>query len=577
MEHVEPDHDAVGRLRRKVASTLSWLRRVPTPVLWLCGLHLFMLVGFSILTPTWRAPDEPNHADLIIGVRESWSYPRYDGRDVDPGVRGSFSLVHLERRSRNLLRQEALPRDERPSRVDLRKAGEDVDLQLTGRPGIGNHIPQHPPGYYVVTAVAAQGVDLLLPGDGLGAYDREVGIIRMLSLAVAVPLPLVAWWVAQGAGAPRSAAIAAAIAPLAIPQLTHIASVVNSDATTVVLFGLITGLIVRVGRGDLALRTVAVLGALTGVAFFVKGTAFVVPAWAFVALAIGYRRLRRVEHTEDDTDETEVGTGDVAAGAAAGGWRWPLARLATFSVTAFVLGGWWWVANIVRFGTYWPSIEFSTRLSALRVRPPGFEPQPLEWFKAWAPAVVRRYWGEFGWVDFAIPAGAIRIASLVVVCGVLLLVWPSVRGSRARLDGPTVLLLGLPTILLALLFGANTYIFYRDAGYMVGVQGRYLFGGIVGLAVVVAAGWQRVAGRWAPLALLCAAVVLQGLAVRAMLHFWWGAADASLTERLRAMLAWSTWPGELVGLLAVLGALVALATVRSLVLEARRTMVAGRL
>ena len=547
MEHVEPDHDAIGRFRRKVASTLSWLRRVPTPVLWLCGLHLFMLVGFSILTPTWRAPDEPNHADLIIGVRESWSYPRYDGRDVDPGVRGSFSLVHLERRSRNLLRQEALPRDERPSRVDLREAGEDVDLRLTGRPGIGNHISQHPPGYYVVMAVAAQGVDLLLPGDGLGAYDREVGILRMLSLAVAVPLPLVAWWVAQGAGVPRSAAIAAAIAPLAIPQLTHIASVVNSDATTVLLFGLITGLIVRVGRGDLALRTVAVLGALTGMAFFVKGTAFVVPAWAFAALAIGYQRLRR---------------------GAAGGWRWALARLGVFSVTAFGLGGWWWVANIVRFGTYWPSIEFGTRLSPMRVRPPGFEPQPLEWLKAWAPAVVRRYWGEFGWVDFAIPAVAIHIASLVVVCGVLLLVWPSVRGSRARLDWPTVLLLGLPTILLALLFAANTYNFYRDAGYMVGVQGRYLFGGIVGLAVVVAAGWQRVAGRWAPLALLCGAVVLQGLAVRAMLHFWWGATDASLTERLRAMLAWSPWPGELVGLTAALGAIVAVATVRSLVLEA---------
>lgn len=516
-------------------------RKVPSPVWWLCGLNLCLLVGLSVLTPLWRAPDEPNHADLVVGVRETRSYPAFDQRDVDAGIRGSFSYVFFGRRPEHLLAEEALPRGQHPSRQDLRAAGEEVDLGLMFRPGVANHMPQHPPGYYVVTAGAAEVVDRLLPGTGLGSFDREVAILRLLTLLAAVPLPLVAWWVAATAGASRVTAVAASVVPLGIPQLSHMSSVVNNDALSVLTFALATGLVVRVAKGRRDQHTLMVLGASIGFALFVKGSAIVLPPIAALALVFG--AWRHSDHLVRH-----------------------LRGLAVIGTTTIAFGGWWWMANIVRFGEVFPTIEDETRLKPYMTRPPGFEPSFTDWFgKFWFP-MVRRYWGEFSWIDFALPRPALTAASCWVVIGlaVLAIGWIWRRGRPSELDPTTGVLLFLPSVALAVFFGLASYTFYTKGGFMEGVQGRYLFGGVVGLAVVVAAGWERILGRWTALAFFSGAVALQALAVRAMLDHWWGAADASLSERFDAWMAWSPWPSGLVAVvlvafgIAIVGAAVAL-------------------
>jgi hypothetical protein len=526
---------------------------VPAGVVWLCGLHLVLLVAHSLVVPTWLGPDEPNHVDLAVGVREDRHYPAYDERHVDPGIRAALERFEFRRHARNLTAGEAPPRDARPTREALRDEGRSLDLGAMGRPGTGNHMAQHPPGYYALLAGLAEGVDVVTPGEGLGPVDREAGTLRWLSLLAAVPLPLVAWWVAREAGLAPGAATAAAVVPLAVPQLTHIAAVVNSDGLLVLVLGVLTGFVVRIARGATGMRTLAAAGLLSGAALLVKALAFVVPVWVLAAWAVGRRRAT----PPSDRPPTSPAAGSSAAGSSAA-WSW-LGPVAAYAACTLAVGGWWWIANLVRHGDISPSIEYATRLSD---PPPGFRPDLGSWLRTWAPNMMQRYWGEFGWIDVALAGTLVVAATLWVAAGVVLAAGRALRDRRAGGSGPDLPVLGLllaPTALLAVFVAANGYRLYREAGFAPLVQGRYLFGGLVGLATAVAAGWAALpavvrgdgrrpawAPRWTAVGFLVGALALQAVALGAMLDFWWGAPAASRGERLDALVAWSPWPSGLV-------------------------------
>ena len=83
------------------------------------------------------------------------------------------------------------------------------------------------------------------------------------------------------------------------------------------------------------------------------------------------------------------------------------------------------------------------------------------------------------------------------------------------------------------------------------IQGRYLLAGVVGLAVLVAAGAERLARRWAPVAVLGFAALVQADALRRCLIGFWGGPGLGPRGQVRAMVAWSAWPGEALAVLAV--------------------------
>jgi hypothetical protein len=543
---------------------------VPTAVWWICLLHLALLVGYSVLAPAWRGPDEPNHVDAVLALRDDRTYPAYDDRDVTPGIRGALGFGHFERRSRHLTAAEAVPRTDRPSLGALEDEGLAADLRILNRPGVRNHITQHPPGYYLALAVVSEGVDLLTPDGSLEAHDREVGLLRLVSLLFMAPLPLVAWWVARVAGAGRSAALTAAILPLAVPQLTHISALVNNDGALALLLAVLTGVVVSLGRGRVGLRTVALAGVVTGLALFTKALAFAVVPWVVLGILVGRRRA--------------LGSPRLSA------------QLAVFGVATLLCGAWWWVANLVNHGDISPSIEYETRLSD---PPDGFTPSFGDWAANWVPKLARRFWGDFGWIDTHVPPVVVAGGTAVAVIGLLLAMprpgrrrvaaagtttagvpgiadVPDVdgdgtgagaltrgmstarwrpgrlrRGERVgrhrrarRVDTVTVVLLLAPFVLLHFFVAGNSFRLYRDAGFSPMVQGRYLFGGVAGVAVVVALGWTRVLRRFTPLVALGAVVVVHSVALLTILRYYWGAGDASLVERLQAAEAWSPWPYE---------------------------------
>ncbi|MBW3557940.1 MAG: DUF2142 domain-containing protein, partial [Actinobacteria bacterium] len=522
-----PGH--VPEVVREPPSPLAPVLRRPPLLVWLLtALHVMLLAFHSLLVPTWRGPDEPNHVDLVVAVAEDRTYPAYDQRVMDPGIRGSLPLVRFQDGSRQLLRGEALPRSARPSRHELREAGRDIDLSVVfDREGVLNHMAQHPPAYYLSMAAGTLVIDAVAPGSGLGSYDREVGIMRALSLLLVAPLPLLAWATGRAADASEAASVGAAVVPLAVPQLTHIGSAVNNDALLLLLMGALVLLATRFATGHVSRRSVVIAGVLTGLAFLVKAFAFVVPIFMALALALGIRRRRPW------------------AGATSG-----------YLAVALVAGGWWWVVNVVRYGSVAPSVEYATRL-----REAGSDTRRdlSAWLVDWIPNMSERFWGSFGWVEVPLPDVWTTAATAVVVLAVAAAL---LRRPRP-LPGSVNLVLLLPILLLGAFVFASGFRLYRLSAVPAMVQGRYLFGGLVGLSVLVAAGLGRLLGRRAtllPVLLLLAAAAMQLRAVGTLLDAFWGEPGSGVAESLAAAAAWSPWPPTLLVAFAGLAAATVVAT-----------------
>lgn len=506
--------------------------RTPRIVWTITVLHVAVLLAYSLLAPTYRAPDEPLHVDLAHVVADDLRYPAWDDRDTGAGILESLHLVEFHNGSRHLEAADAPDRDDRPS-ID--------ELDERDRPRSINQLPQHPPLYYVV-AGGLERLAEVVTGDPLGSFDVETWFYRLVSIAMVSPLPVIIWRTARRLRLPESVGVAAMLFPLAVPNYLHIGSVVNNDNLMVLLFWLLTPLVIRLAQGEVGLRTAAMAGLVTGLALYTKGFALIMPLWVLAALAVVLRRqgrgqLRRIVH----------------AGLA-------------YTTVMVAAGGWWWVANMVRYGEPLP-----TRYDDL-VSPVDSDVRDIGMFlETWSTITTRRFWGDFGSFDVHIPGYAVTIATLVVVVGIVV-----ATTRRDRIAGTALgdrLLLAAPFLLLVVVQFANALRAYISLGRMPGLQGRYWFGAMAALAVIVALGLanlMRSASRALPLAVFAGAVGMNTLGVGAMLGTYWGASGSAFGERFRALVAWAPLEGEVIAVGAALGALVLLVVAVQLVAMAVR-------
>jgi small subunit ribosomal protein S36 len=320
-------------------------------------------------------------------------------------------------------------------------------------------------------------------------------------------------------------------------------SVANNDSLMILLFWLLTLVILRVADGDLRIRVAALAGLVTGLALYTKGFALVLPLWMLAALLVALHRAGRAHLRQ-------VATAGLV-----------------YVATAIALGGWWWIANMIRYGELAPSRQRQL------VPPPGTDVRDYgNFLEGWATATTRRFWGDFGWFDTHIPAIAVYVATAVAVVALLAACLPRDRvagspwGNRVLLAAPIGLLVGLQ---FALALRA-----YRILGRMPGLQGRYWFGSLASFAVLVALGigsFYRRWLRWLPLTVLGCAVAMNALAVKTILDYYWGAPSSTLAERVRAVVAWAPLEGEVLGVGAAIGAVIAAMTLVQLARRAIRS------
>ena len=508
---------------------MSWLRgdlrAAPLAVWAAVVLHLSLLLVQTTAQPPYRGLDEPAHVDMVLSLPGLTDWPGPGQKAIDDRLRATWDeagYYYVPPHAR-LAREDApLPKDARPS---FAEAGG------TGLDRAQNQMVQHPPLAYALLA----GASALVPGVESWPYDRHLALLRLLSALLLVPLPLLCWLAARRLGLGRSAGVAAAFLPLAMPSVQRVAASVTNDGLLVLLFAGVNVLAVAVASGDLRRRTGAALGLLTAAALLTKGFALVLPVVVVAAYGVAIARGR-------------------SAGAAL-----PPALLA---VGLSALGGWWYLRNLLLHGAVQPNGYAGGDLP--------YDPVPgrpvAVWAAEYVDAMLFRFWSSLGLPEP--PAlderlGATLTAGLLALA---LLAVPLAPGRRAR-----VLVALLPFAGLLALVTTGAYLNHAEYGRMIGVQGRYLYPGLAGLCAAAALALSQLAGpvrRAVPLVLLAGAAGLQVLAARAVLETWWTPAEdpGDLAAGVRTLAVWSPLPDEVV---LALWALPPLAAVAALAASAR--------
>jgi small subunit ribosomal protein S36 len=533
----------------------------PPRLVWLAML-LFALVGalWTVAVPAFRAPDEPAHLDLVLYLAEGNSYPAWDGRYFGEAMQLDTVryLIDSHYSWPKFDAADAPPRANRPDVDDLGGLTPDAnarhpDDRRAGYPYVYNQMPQHPPLYYEVMAGVIRFERWVLPGTGPPSLDRELGLLRLINVLLAAPLPLLAWATVVRLGGGERAARVASLLPLGLPQLSYIGAALNNDNLLTLLGGVLAVLLAGVARGRRTYRTDLAVGVTIGLALLTKAFALVFVPWLFAAYALGAWTTRSA--TRSTPGSTTRWWRDHGIGALIAGG------------VAAAVGTWWWIANWVRFGEPAPTSETLTHTTAQR--PPGFQPDLVGYAWAFAGRLVSRAWL---WVGFRNPK--IELAPLLVAALTLAVVVAAVVAVRraspglATDGGPRrwdLALACLATLLTVVFVFRRAWHLHETTGGWPFIQGRYLFGTIVGPMAVVALGAATLLGRRAVGVAIAAIVALQAWSLAKVLDGAWTGPGAF--GPLRGALAWSPWPPAVVGLVAV----IALVTSVALGAHARRT------
>lgn len=501
---------------------------------------LTLLVGawaatWAVLTPPLFSADEPNHLNSAIRIAYGGGWPppgdAYFAPVVEAAIVESGYPADLPGRYRDRDNQpqfvdlEPLPDSER-TRIDASNAlpapdADPADLTV-------DQMTQHPPAYYALGA-------LVLRATGLAdaRWDVALTALRMLDVALLMPVVPLAAAATRRATGSRSAGLVAAAFPLFVPQLGHIMGAANNDALVVLTSAVATYLAVRVVTGDLRWRTAALLGVVLGLGMLTKVMlVFVVPT-----VVAAYLLVRHVP------------------------WRRRLSRLAVALGSAAVVGGWWWARNVLVLGAVQP-VGRPRDLSKVPLTPRE------DLIDESVGRLAQAFWGNTGWLDVHLPGRLVATGSVLLVA--LALVAVVLPGARRA----SVVVLLVPG---ALAFGVlyNAIDFWTGTHQLIAIQGRYVFGGIAALAVVVGiATWQLARHRepWVAVGAAVSCVLGVGAAaaglVWGVVSMYQGPGD-SISETLDRWVAWSALNGP--QLAAVVGVFVAVA-ILALVLGVRRAV-----
>lgn len=423
---------------------------------------LVALVGvlWAVLTPAFRAPDEPQHVNSVLRLAYGGGWPAAGEALVGPAVEAARDQAALasDVPGRHLDRIELPPfvgvpplDDAERGTVSARNALADpVPPGASTRhldPAVVDQMTQHPPLYYALAA----GV-LRVTGLAEARWDLQLLGLRLFDVVLLVPLPLLTAAAVRRLAGSRPAALVAASFTLFVPQAGHILGSVTNDALVTLSGAAIGYLCVRVLTGDLRPRTAVWLGVVVGVGLLTKVmAAFALPVVvAAYALAPGRRGPRAL--------------GVLVAGA-----------------VAFAIGGWWWLRNLLVLGTVQP-VGIPDRFLD------DAEPQGVWYFlRIVVTSLTRSFFGNFGWLEVRLPDALFWTAAVVLaaLCAAAVVRGPARTATAVLLLQPVALWCGVLV---------NAWPDYAAHGWISAVQGRYLFAGLLALGAGTALGLLALLG-----------------------------------------------------------------------------------
>ena len=553
-QHAAPRHrrtEPTASQSTEPRNSASALRvKVPIPVWTATALHLCVMIVFTLLYPAYWGFDETGHVSRVLAAQSGNVAPTPGAEPYVGGVNNSYQgyTVHDQQ---PFITYNPPSRADRPSFIALGGASAHPP------PGqLPNQLAQHPPGYYALAA----GVLDAVPGAPNLAWDQTVGLLRLLDVAFLLPLPYLCWAIVRRFARAR-VAVAAAFAPILLPALERLGGSVNNDDLLILLTSVFIVQIGKVLTGDLRTRAAVTMGVSLTLALLTKGFALVLPPVAVLAYLIAWRRMRV---------------------------KFPLPQVGIV-VLAGAVGGLWWLRNLIVYKAVQP--PGLTTAQANQVWPPLPAGSKPEHVATYAHHVLDRMttdvWGALGLTVPPSLPGAITFIASVLAATLMLLAFLSRtagrRGAGRQPTGATVIDLGmllLPTVLVVVPLLFHGWSDYSRTGQLIGIQGRYLYPGFVGLVAVAAVGGDflaTAAPRWVermlPLLACVLAIAIEATAFYIVLTKMWmhngTLLKGNASRVLHAIGATSPWPGHTTEAIFALTALAGLVAVVGLVFGLR--------
>ena len=501
------------------------------------------MLGASILWPMGYGYDEPQHVDMAYVYADS-PFTFYDPGELRPTEAGRAILRDIIAvgwpPERPLARAPIADRGERPSLAELGGNG-----QAEGNPP--NQMIQHPPLGYWVYAVA-----LDIPGVDALAWDLQVWVLRLVSICLMLPVPILCWATARRLlraerlppRARDQLALVAALIPLTMPNLVRVGASVSNDVLLISSTSALLYLTIRVMTGDVRLKVAAGIAASLLVALMSKAPALFLPllilaAYFLAARAVGLRRV--------------------------------VAPLAVAGIGG-VLGAWWWVRNLVVHGSIQPigyGDDFVQRLFG--VKGDADDGRFRDFVGAYLSKFVERIWGGIGLAD-ALTPGPVLVFGWFAIAAVGVVAALGIRSSRdARLRA--WVLIGMVIVTVGVVAVGSFDTWQRRGVGPSAAQGRYIYHLVAGLSAIVVVGWGRAlrprVSRKLPALVLIGALVTNALSWLVLVRNWYGV-DAGFASGARGLLRWApTAPGVTLTAVVVLPVLLAVFTLVVLVRSSR--------
>jgi hypothetical protein len=527
-----------GRFGRRV-------RAVPTAVWLITGLWGVLLLGASLLWPMTYGYDEPQHIDM------AYAYSAHPFHFYGPGellpaeaTQNMQKLVPGYPPTQRLSVAPIAPRGQRPTFAQLGGHAPTHGTQP-------NQMVQHPPLYYWTEAVV-----LRLPGVSHLPWDVQVWLMRLLSVAFMLAVPLLCWATAHRLLARvhplahgESGAVLAAAIPLTIPNLIRDGSSVTNDSLLILATSVVLYLCCRAMTGDLSRRTSVWMGFWLAVALLTKGFALVLPPIVLVAYVLGLF-----------SDRERTGSRLRLL--------WP-ALIAP--VIGGVVGGLWWLRNLIDYGTV-QTDGFGSAYQVVLYGPPDNRGTFGGFLPIFASDFIARIWGGIGLPDLPSPGPFVIYGwfALVLIGAAIFALARSGPGSRVR----TWLLTATVALTVGVVAEGSYSTFHTWSSAVRGTQGRYLYHVIVVIAAFAALGWARIVKPGIrPIlvpTVVAAAVLTNALSWVVLLRSWYGLnvnSLAGLKGTVHGLLRWSPVPSPLTVL--VVGLLPVAASILSVTLLTR--------
>ena len=493
---------------------------------------LLWQVMWAVLTPAFRGPDEPSHVNSVLRLANGGGWP-------DPGTPHIDNSILNAARDSGFIFPDAqdfatpsrtsvegtMPKAVTPSfaHIAVVPHGDRAPMTQGDPSNIVDQMTQHPPLFYALEASVFRAV-----GADSWHWDRQLLLMRLIGVLLTVPVVPCLLFTLRRIGCSRPVALAAASTVFAVPQLAFATGIVTNDSLAIGAGALSIAACAAAMWGRASWRTVFAAGGALGLGLWSKGT--FIPMGLLVVTAFLAHRAH-------------------------GAFRRRLAMACAAGGIGLLIGGFWWIRNIILFGTVQPAGYQTPYLH------PGRDTRYF--IRQVVVNLTESSWGRLGWMNWQLPLWLLwGLAAFTFLTAAVVLVRGTGRDGIPFVRGKTLVLVGFYPLVSGMII-AQAWITYRSDGTVPGTQGRYLLPGVVGLLAVSAAAWAPLLER----ATARAWIFLPGslsMAIGLYAAWAWARAcypGAGLGNGAGAGIGWARW-AEVAGISpASLGALVGVAVV----------------